>query len=189
MLTKNSTNRLQVYAAILGIVSCSMLIPAKSFSATDGTLGSDSTGSVDISITKPAQARISSMTDMTLGSWVIGDGDVALNTTACIYSTSPDYTVTATGSGTSNAFTITDGVDGTALHTRPYTVAWNQSVGAGGTALTTNTPANFTGASVTSITCGGTDNAQINIAFTEANLVQLASGTFTGTLTVLVAPN
>ena len=192
-MTIRKSKSLQAYAAILGLVTCSVLIPTTTFSATDGTLGNDSTGTVDITVVKPAQARITGMTDMSIPSWVIGDGDQALFTNVCIYSTSGDYTVTASGSGTASAFTLTDGLGATALHVVPYSVAWNDAgagaLGTGGTALTATTPADFSNASVVSATCAtgspSGPNARINIAMTEANLVQLASGT----LTVLVAPN
>lgn len=188
---------LQAYAAIIGLVSCSVLVPATSFSATDGSLGATSTGTVDIEVVKPAQARITGMTDMAIPSWVIGGGDQALFTNVCIYSTSGDYTVTATGDGASNAFTLTDGLGSGSLHVVPYSVTWNDAgagaIGTGGTALATGVSDDFSNASVVSATCAtgspAGPNARINIGLTEANLVQLASGTFAGTLTVVVAPN
>ncbi len=178
----------------------SILAPAVAFATPHltGTLGTSSSAYADIQVDKPAQARITGMTDLSLPSWVIGDGDKELFTNVCIYSTSGAYTVVATGSGTANAFTLTDGLGSSTLHVTPYTVQWNDAgvgaIGTGGTALTAAAaPAAFTHASVDSADCTGGvapgKNARINVDFLGADLLKLASGTFTGTLTLLVAPN
>lgn len=198
-MTKLHINRLRKAVKPVLLAASCICYSYAAIAVTQGSLGPDSTGIVGIEVDKPAQARITGLSDMTLASWVIGDGDKTLHTDACIYTTSGAYTVVATGSGASSAFTLTDGVDGTALHTVPYTVKWDDAgagaIGGGpGTSLTAaDAPAPFSNASVVSATCAtgspAGPNARINIGLTEANLVQLASGTFTGTLTLLVAPN
>lgn len=199
-MTRHLKTQLKRVAFLFAVVlSSASLFPDDAISASDGSLGTDSTGSVDITVTKPVQAKISGMTDMTIASWVIGDGDKALHTDVCIYTTSGDYTVVATGSGASQAFTLTDGVGSGTLHVTPYTVKWDDAgvgaigVGAGTSLTAANTPAAFSNASVDSADCTGGvapgKNARINISLLGADLLKLASGTFTGTLTLLVAPD
>ena len=47
--------------------------------ATQGSLGSTSTGTANISVTKSVQAQISDISDMTLANWSVGDGAVSLS--------------------------------------------------------------------------------------------------------------
>ncbi|MBL0317870.1 MAG: hypothetical protein IPP74_00955 [Alphaproteobacteria bacterium] len=164
------------------------------FAATQGTLGATSTGSVDISVTKPSRARISNLNDLTLASWVDGDGNQTLTDDVCIYSTSASgaYTVLATGDGASNAFTLTDG-----SATLPYSVSWNDggvgSLSNTGTALTTAvTSGTFNNASGDSSTCAGTspgNTARLIVDITEADLDQVYAAVYTGTLTLVVTPD
>ena len=162
--------------------------------ATQGTLGATSTGSANISITKAMQAQITDIQDMTLASWSIGDGAVTLTTNACVYSSTGSYKVTATGSGTANAFTLASG-----SNSLTYSVTWNAG-GAGGlantgTALTTNVQsASFSNASTSSATCSGggaaNDTARVIVGITNSAMVAApASATpYTGTLTMLITP-
>jgi hypothetical protein len=164
------------------------------FAATQGTLGSTSTGTVNLSITKSVQAQISDLSDMTLANWSVGDGAVTLFSNACIYSSTGSYKVTATGSGLANAFTISSG-----LNTIPYTVTWNAG-GQGnlantGTSLTSNIQStNFANANTTNATCSGggagNDTARVVVGITQANMNSAASSStpYTGTLTMLITP-
>lgn len=170
------------------------LTASPSFAATQGTLGATSTGSINISITKSVQAQISDLSDLTLANWSIGDGAVVLYSNACIYSSTGNYKVTATGSGLANLFTISSG-----LNLIPYTVTWNAG-GAGGlsntgTALTTNIQSgSFGNANTASANCGGggvsNDTARIivNISQASMNLAASSPTPYTGTLTLLVSP-
>ncbi len=162
--------------------------------ATIGTLGSTSTGTANISVTKSVQAQISDLSDMTLSNWTIGQGAVALSSNVCVYSSTGNYKVTATGSGLANIFTIASG-----LNLIPYSVVWNAG-GAGalantGTSLTTNIQsATFSNASTSSATCSGggaaNDTARVivNIASTDMTAAASSSTAYTGTLTMLITP-
>ncbi len=162
--------------------------------ATQGTLGATSTGSANISITKSVQAQISDLSDMTLSSWSIGQGAVQLYSNVCIYSSTGSYKVTATGSGSSNAFTIASG-----SNTMPYSVVWNSggvgSLANTGTALTTNVQSStLTNASTASATCSGGGSANdtarvvVNIANSDISAAASSSTPYTGTLTMLITP-
>ena len=105
---------------IFGLLTSAVLGFCPAEAATQGTLGATSTGTANISITKSVQAQISDLSDMTLSSWSIGQGAVTLYSNVCIYSSTGGYKVTATGSGSSNAYTIASG-----SNTMPYSVAWN----------------------------------------------------------------
>ena len=161
------------------------------FAATDGSLGATSTGTAVINVTKAAVAKISGMSDMTLASYTVGGGNQALNTTACVYSSTAGggYTVKATGSGASSAFTIATGSD-----LIPYTVVWNSggagALGTTGAALTTNvTSSSLTNAATDSATCAvGGATAQLNIGLLGTNLDAAPAGTYSGTVTLLVTP-
>ncbi len=169
------------------------LLATNALAASNGTLGATSTGTVNISITKSMQAQISDITDMVLASWNIGDPAVQLYSNLCIYSSTGNYKVTATGSGTSNAFTISNGTS-----TIPYSVVWNSgpagSLASTGTSLTTNTQSGaFANASMAAANCGGStnDTARVVVNIPQATM-QAAPGSataYTGTLTMLVTPN
>ena len=172
----------------------SALSPSYVFAATQGTLGATSTGSVAISVTKPARANISNLSDLTVSSWVTGGGNQVLTEDVCVYSTRPNggYTVKATGSGTASAFTLANGAS-----LLPYTLIWNSGgVGAlanTGAALTTNiTSAALTKAATDSSSCTGATpgpTARLVVTITSASLDAAVDGTYAGTLTLLVTPN
>ena len=170
------------------------VILGAAFAATQGTLGTNSTGSITISVTKPARARITNLNDLTAASWIIGGGNQVLTDDVCVYSTRPSggYTVKATGSGSAGAFTLANGAS-----LLPYTVIWN-SAGVGalantGTALTaTVTSAALTKAATDSSTCNGTTagpTARLVVTISAANLTAVVAGTYTGTITLLATPN
>lgn len=166
-----------------------------SYAATQGTLGATSTGTASLSITKSVQAQISDIQDMTLSNWSIGGGAVSLSSNICVYSSTGNYKVTATGSGSSNAFTVASGAN-----TIPYTVTWDfggvGSLGTGSTAsLTSGTQsAGYTTASTTSALCNGggasNDTARVTVGITSANMTSAPSSStpYTGTLTMMVTP-
>jgi len=162
--------------------------------ATQGSLGSTSQGVANISVTKSVQAQISDLSDMTLANWTLGEGAVTLYSNVCIYSSTGNYKVTATGSGLLGAFTIASG-----LNSMPYSVTWNAG-GTGnlantGTTLSANTQsAGFTTATTASATCNGggasNDTARVIVGIASSDLTSAASSStpYTGTLTMLITP-
>ncbi len=91
--------------------------------ANQGTLGATSTGDITITASVQARVRITGLADV---SWTNQDpGTAATNAQdVCVWSntSTKGYTVTASGDGASNAFTLANG----AL-TVPYSVQWNAS--------------------------------------------------------------
>ena len=155
---------------------------------SQGSLGATSQGVVGISATVPQRVQLTGLSDFTFSSL---DPANASSTpeNVCVWSntTTKGYTITAQGSGTSSAFTLTNGST-----TLAYGVQWSGSSGAtSGTPLGVNTPSSFT-STATSPTCSSapTTTASLIVGFTAAQL-QAAVGSataYTGTLTLTVAP-
>jgi hypothetical protein len=153
-----------------------------------GLLGATSQGQVGISATIPQRVEISGLTDFAFGTL---DPATAASSSenVCVWSntTTKGYTITATGSGASSAFTLSNGTS-----TLAYGVQWAASSGAlTGTNLPTTVAAPFV-SGATSPTCGSgaSPSATLFASFTTAQL-QAAVGSataYTGTLTLLVAP-
>lgn len=103
------------------VLGCVLALPAPAIAApTQGTAGATSTGSVGISATIPGRVQISGLSDIAFGTV---DPSTAASSAEnlCVWSNTSGkgYTVTALGSGTSNAFTLTDGTNNLA-----YSVEW-----------------------------------------------------------------
>ena len=156
------------------------------FAASDGSVGTTSTGTTVISATIPKLIRARSFADFNLGSYS-GTGDVNANDDLNIstnYGTSArTYTVRATGSGAASAFTITDGTQ-----TIAYNVYYNDATGTGGrVAMTTNV--NLTAQTNASKPLSDTTlNANLSIEILQANLQAVDAAAFTGTITLLFTP-
>ena len=172
--------------ASAAIISGALTAPAAA--ATDGSLGATSTGSVVITASVPNRARISGLSDVDFT-----NQDPATPATdaqdVCVWSNTATsaYSITATGSGTGSAFTLTDG--GTTV---PYSVEWSASAGAtSGSALTAGTASGSLTSSATNHICasGPSASASLIVGMTTADLSLMSAGTnYTGTLTLLVTP-
>ena len=171
-----------------------MGIAAPAMAATQGLLGATSTGSAIISITKNVQAQVSDISDMTLTDWSVGGGAVTLTSNVCVYSSTGNYKITATGSGLANLFTLSSG-----LNLMPYSVSWN----AGGVGNLANTgsglspniqSSGFITATTANATCNGggsaNDTARVIVTVNSTDMTAAASSAtpYTGTLTMLVSP-
>jgi hypothetical protein len=162
--------------------------PAMAATPTQGSLGATSQGVVGISATIPQRVQISGLSDFTFGTL---DPATAASTpeSVCVWSntTTKGYSITATGSGASSAFTLSNGTT-----TLGYGVEWAGTSGQStGTTLTTNVASSFTSAAANpSCSSGAAMSASLIVGFTTAQL-QAAVGSataYTGTLTLLVAP-
>lgn len=156
--------------------------------ATQGSFGANSTGSLSVSVSVPNRVRLSGLTDV---AFTNQDPSVAASNAqnVCVWSNTSTrgYNVTASGSGTAGAFTLAN-----ASLTVPYAVEWSGSSGASsGTALASGTA--LTGLTSTAInascSAGPASSASliVKIAATDLQSMQ-ASTSYTGTLTLVVAP-
>lgn len=166
----------------------SLLLCFPAYSVSQGTLDPTSVGSFNITVTIPERVQISGLEDFAFGQYP-GNGNVEDDDDICVYSNSPTagYRVTATGSGTSNAFTLTDGDS----NTIPYTPFWNDEIG------TTDAIQLFpnaitqtqTGANNQSYTCvTGGDSANVRVFINSADISGKPNGNYTGTLTLDIQP-
>ena len=172
-------------AAAPMIVAAALLAPKPVLSATQGTPGATSTGSVDVNVTVPSLARISALNDISLGPWS-GTGGMSGGDDLCVWTTTGGYNVTATGSGAAGAFTLASG-----LNTLAYTVQWADVAGAvSGSAVTSGVALIGQTAAATTTDCNGgvSLDATVLVDIAEAALAGAADGAYTGTLTLVVAP-
>lgn len=167
------------------------LLSGTADAATQGSLGATSTGTVVINASVPQQVRISNLADVNFT-----NANPAVNASSaqnvCVWSNNANrrYRVTATGSGTASAFTIASG----ALPAIPYSVSWNNTSGATtGTALTSGTPLAAQTSVATKSNCSdqtGNASATLFVQIAAADLQDMqATASYTGTLTLLVAPD
>lgn len=172
----------------VAILLATTLASGAGATATQGTLGATSQGSITISASVPNRIEISGLTDV---SFLNQDPSTAASNaqSVCVWSNTSThgYNVKASGSGTSSAFTLSNGSG-----TVPYSVEWAASSGqSSGTALTAATALTGLTSNATSPDCssGPTASASLIVKMTAANLQTMqAASTYTGTLTLLVAP-
>ena len=98
---------------------------AAAVTPTQGSLGATSQGQVGISATIPQRVQISGLADFSFGTL---DPATAASTpeNVCVWSNTATkgYSITATGSGATNAFTLSNGTT-----TLAYGVQWNGTSG------------------------------------------------------------
>ena len=180
---QNAVKKFAAMATVAAVLATSAL-PA--FAVTQGTVGSTSTGSLSITVTVPSLARITKLADIALGSWS-GTGAVSGSANAiCVWSSTGGYSLTASGSGAANAFTLASGAN-----TLAYSVQWAQTGGASsGSAVTSGTALTGQTTNATSTDCssGVASTAGVFVSIPEANLAAKPAGAYTGTLTLLVTP-
>ena len=156
-------------------------VATSGFAATQGATGFNSTGDLDITLTVSDEVRINNLTDIPLA---FSGADVSNTSEACIYRNSAaTYQITATGDGAANAFTLTNGSD-----TVNYSVRYDDGTGFVG--MTSGTPLAQTNAESVNDSCvtAGSNNATIEVTVLAADATSLPADSYTGTLTLLVAP-
>lgn len=127
--------------------------------------------------------QISGLNDLTLGTWS-GSGDLFSEDPLCVYFLGIEpYQITASGSGVGGAFTLT-GTGGSVA----YQVQFKGSTGAYDT-MTSGSARSFGDADISSQNCGGLSNAHVKVLVTEAALSSALSGSYSGTVTLLLEPD
>lgn len=135
------------------------------------------------------QVRITALTDVAFGTIGNFTADQKLTQNVCIYSTgtSGRYRITASGSGTSGAFTLASG-----SNTLAYEVQWADAINqTTGDALTAKVALTQQTSAATSSNCAAapTRTATLITILRATTLGGARAGTYSGTLTLLVAPN
>ena len=135
-----------------------------------------------------SNVRITALTDLAFSTIANVSVDSSRSESVCVYSTSPTsgYHVTATGTGIGGAFTLASGANRLA-----YDVQWNRQPGqSSGTQLTAGVPLTGLVSSATQQQCtsGPTTSASLIVVLRSAALSAARAGIYTGTLTLLIAP-
>jgi len=178
-------HRLIEFLAQLAILSLigALLAPTTSLAATDGAFGLVSQGSTDISIIRGDTAQASGLEDIVLAPWTEGSTPPRGTATACIFTSTGSYQVSATSSnGTGTAFRLTSG---TAFIN--YAVRWNDGVG-GLQQLSNGVPLSGLVGDSTSPNCSGANPATIQVNITRARMSAAPTGSYSDTLTVMITP-
>ena len=176
------------YSRLTAACIAALLVQGPALAATQGSLGSTSTGSIVINASVPNRVQLTGLADV---SFLNQDPAIAaLNAqNVCVWSntSTKGYNVTASGSGAANAFTLANG----AL-TVPYGVQWAASSGqSSGTVLTTGSALTGLTSTATNATCssGPSKTASLIVTIATPALQSMqAATTYTGTLTLVVAP-
>ncbi len=161
------------------------------YAATDGTIGTTSTGTATLTLTIPKLIVIKGLADLSFGPYT-GTGVLEANEDIVVNvnmrgSGNQKYKVTGTGSCTgnspANAFNVSDGTNLVDYHTY-----FNGATGTSGEAELTAGTASSTISTATFGLTANTDNANYHVQFTQSSLQAASNGTYTGTLTLLVTP-
>jgi hypothetical protein len=168
--------------ALIGALGASM--PA--VAATQGTVGATSTGALAITASVPNRASITSLADISFAA--IDPATAATRTQGpCVWSNTATrkYTITANGSGTAGAFTLTDGAV-----VVPYSVGWAATAGASSfTTLASGAASAALVATSANVACSAGVDSTMQVAITAANLqTMVATNSYNGTLTLVVTP-
>ena len=179
-----------IVLAVCGLASAT----SSAFAATQGTAGLTSTGTVTINATISPRVDITNLSDVTftdsdLGPIINTASQSTKASNVCVWSNNADrsYYITASGSGASNAFTLANSTNPVI----PYEVYWSATSGqTTGTQLTTATKSAKLTSNALLPNCGGGTSASlvVGIQGSDANAM-LASTTYSGVLTLLVAPS
>lgn len=186
LFKKNRLHHSLAAAAMLGTLFSS----AGAQAATQGNIGSTSSGSISITATIANLVQITGLSDMSFTTVLTGSSPANITQNVCVWSNTLNrsYTIKATGTGTSSAFTLAAGTNPVVI---PYSVSWAGTTGApSGTALTANvTSGTFTGAAIAPACLAGPTTATLSVTIATADQGAMIGGSaYTGTLTLLVTP-
>jgi hypothetical protein len=138
------------------------------------------------------EVRISRLSDVAFGSIANFSADYVRASDVCVYAKSPpgnNYRITASGSGTGGAFLLASGAA-----TLPFEVQWADTPGrTSGTLLVPNRPAvaqHSTAGAGDPGDCskGSGTTASLVVILRSSAVAAAISGNYSGTLTLLVAP-
>ena len=162
-----------------------VIAPSSFAATTDGVLGATSTGNVDINLEVLDSVQISALDTIDFGTYGgVDTGARNIEEGYCVYVNGADnYTITPTS--TNGSFALVGGLGDTI----PYDVKIaGAATGASiGTSVVYNTAsASFAGNS--SLTCGGADNASLDVSIAEQDIRDATTDTYADTLILLVSP-
>jgi len=156
------------------------------FAANDGSLGqTNSEGDLTVTLNIEDRIQVTGLDDITVGPFS-GSGNLSGETDFCVYRNGTGlYDLTASSAnadgGTFRALNGSDLI--------PYEVRFDTDGDASDAATIASGTAeeDITG-HASSLTCGSSNNASLNVRFLEADLLGASTGAYVDTLTVLVEP-
>ena len=148
--------------------------------ATDGTLGSTSTGTAIINISKQNAVKITNLDDLDLGTAGFLSATATASDDVCVYSSTGGYNITITSAN--GTFQLED--DNTPTNI-PYSLNWTAGAT---TAVTYNTAIVGLVGNQSAVDCGGSTNASFEVSVTAADFNAADPGSYTDTLTLSVIP-
>ena len=157
--------------------------PPPAQAATDGNLGNVSVGTSQISIIVGDTAQATGFSDIILAPWSSGSPAPVGTSTACIYTSTGGYQVTATSA---NAAGSQFRLAGTSGFVR-YFVRWNDG-SSGLTPVTNGTPLAGLVGDATSPTCNGANPATVEVRITNSAISSAGFGQYSDTLTLMITP-
>ena len=166
---------------VLGIASITLTaLSGPLMAATDGTIGSTSSGTSVLTMTKQDAVQISDVDDISLG---IKGNLVASETGSddlCIFTSTGAYTVTVTSNN--DAFQLEDANTTTVI---PYSV---NCIVASSRAVTYGIPVNGLIGNSTAVDCEAGTNATFQVTVAAVDFNAATPGDYRDTLTLLVSP-
>ena len=183
-------NSLFKAASVFALVGMVGLSSHSALAATaDGSIGTNSTGTSDVTVTIAENFLITGMSAFAFGTRNIGDGNADTNDDICIYhngdgSYKVNITDDSTG-GTGAGFNVENAGN---TETISYAVSFNDVSGTGGSIAVVdgaNTVAQ-SGADTASQSCAGGDTANIQVVITNANMNAAVAGAYDSELTIVV---
>ena len=155
------------------------------FAASQGTLGSTSTGSSSLSATVTSLVLIDGVNDILLSAATANDDLEGNDPSICVYSNATDnlYEITASSTNGSGSFLLSD----ISSNTMAYTVKWTDADGTE-VSLTegAQTSSNLDGSATTD--CTGAFS-RVDVSVPAATWTTSPAGGYSDTLTLVVAPN
>ena len=136
------------------------------------------------------RVRVSGLSDVAFGTITNFGADYVRNQDVCLFAHSPPpphtYRITVSGSGSGGALNLNSG-----SNTLPYEVQWSDTAGqTSGTQLLANVPLTNQGTGASNDDCsnGPAATASLIIILRSAAVAGSISGSYSGSLTLLVAP-
>ncbi|MHA1540334.1 MAG: hypothetical protein ACTSXQ_07650 [Alphaproteobacteria bacterium] len=147
--------------------------------ATDGTLDVMSTGTLDLTASVAAKLLITDLDDIALSAEINAEGVMQADSGSsdfCVYSNTSSGNYLATVTSDIGAFALEN--NGNFI---PYSITYNSN------SVTHSMPLAGAGDN-TSVSCSGTDNANITIGIAASDFESSVVGEYFTTITVLVEP-
>jgi|GEM_PF-3033907 len=175
--------------ASLFVVPCALacLFTAPSWAASDGSLGSTSVGSFDLTLDLLDAVRISGMQDVALGNISVGSltpggAQTASVSDICVFSNGLSGQYTLAVSTTSGSLAL----DGGTSTTIPYAFEWDDGTNSESVTATGTMATNFLAARI--LACLLDRTATLTLTIQNDDLIAADAGSYSQQITLTVSP-